>query len=937
MQKLSRLQSKPSSCDPSPSSSKPSTRSDFSAAINDTCLFCEEDDTDNKLVSASTLGIGPRIHSLAVDLGDESILAKLVSKDLVALEAKYHKQCYVRFLNRARCLKPETTDDCISTPKFVYGSVVGELIQHIHDAYLFGSSSPVFRLCELTNLVANRMCNLGLDKEKCNVNATRLKDELLTFVPGLTAKKSGREVLLIFEDDAGDAIRDACAFNAMNDGMCLAKAASILRRNMFDEYPRFKGSFSDDYTCEKSVPCTIVQFIRMVLEGPDLETDSISSQTRQAPALSIAQLMRFNSVKVKRKNHTKSVHHLVDRETPLPLYIGLLLHSNTRSKKLIDNLCELGLSVSYDRVQQLSQTITTSLCDTYGNMGFVCPPSLRKGLFTTAAIDNIDCNPTSSTAADSFHGTSITVIQHVGEEIVETPSYSLCNGLSENERIHCNLPSSYTTVPPTIKTNTNIPLSTVIPEHEEYCVDVVGETSAWLCETEKIENGKYDAKNRISWSAYHSRISQQENIKKCHSTLLPLLPDEIQSPAMIRHTFEIIVNITKKINPGQPAVITGDQPVYAIAKQLQWRFPDQYGEDKLVVMMGGLHIEMCILSMLGKWLTGSGWTEILVTADVCTSGRADSFLKAQHVKRSRYAHQITVAALHILQVEAYTAFQSDKDTPNEDFKTWKNTRTSQSANFRYWNTTIKLQSLLLMLVSSIRKRDFQLYVDVLIQLCPWLFAMDQMHYARWLSVFVHSLQELPIRHPSVYAAFCAGQFTSSKTARPFSAISDDQLHEQNNKLIKSNGGAIGIFDSDAALLKWMVSGPEISRMIAEFNEHTGASNLETNQPENHHHEDTSSFEARFVKDVRNLCRVFREDGNPFELDNLVTVGDTKVLMCEESVSSVNLAEKIGKEHMRHLSQNDLLQLQSRYTMSLRETILHFLKVLVRELYQRIKI
>ena len=101
MQKLSRLQSKPSSSDPSPSSIKPSTRSDFSAGMYDTCLFCEEDDTDNKLVSASTLGIGPRIHSLEVDLGDESILAKLVSKNLVALEANYHNQCYVRFLNRA--------------------------------------------------------------------------------------------------------------------------------------------------------------------------------------------------------------------------------------------------------------------------------------------------------------------------------------------------------------------------------------------------------------------------------------------------------------------------------------------------------------------------------------------------------------------------------------------------------------------------------------------------------------------------------------------------------------------------------------------------------------------------------------------------------------------------------------------------------------------
>ena len=35
----------------------------------------------------------------------------------------------------------------------------------------------------------------------------------------------------------------------------------------------------------------------------------------------------------------------------------------------------------------------------------VCPPKLRQGLFTTGAVDNIDHNPSSATAKDSFHGT----------------------------------------------------------------------------------------------------------------------------------------------------------------------------------------------------------------------------------------------------------------------------------------------------------------------------------------------------------------------------------------------------------------------------------------------------------------------------------------------------------------------------------------------------
>ena len=37
---------------------------------------------------------------------------------------------------------------------------------------------------------------------------------------------------------------------------------------------------------------------------------------------------------------------------------------------------------------------------------------LRKGLLTTVAMDNIDHNPSSTTAKSSFHGTSISIIQH---------------------------------------------------------------------------------------------------------------------------------------------------------------------------------------------------------------------------------------------------------------------------------------------------------------------------------------------------------------------------------------------------------------------------------------------------------------------------------------------------------------------------------------------
>ena len=48
----------------------------------------------------------------------------------------------------------------------------------------------------------------------------------------------------------------------------------------------------------------------------------------------------------------------------------------------------------------------------FSNDKVFCPPSLKVGAFTTAAIDIIDHNPTSCTATCSFRKTAILFFQH---------------------------------------------------------------------------------------------------------------------------------------------------------------------------------------------------------------------------------------------------------------------------------------------------------------------------------------------------------------------------------------------------------------------------------------------------------------------------------------------------------------------------------------------
>ena len=70
--------------------------------------------------------------------------------------------------------------------------------------------------------------------------------------------------------------------------------------------------------------------------------------------------------------------------------------------------------------------------------------------------------------------------------------------------------------------------------------------------------------------------------------------------------------------------------------------------------------------------------------------------------------------------------------------------------------------------------------------------------------------------PNLAPQFRKGHFVVNKINRSFSALLIDHVHEQNTKIVKGDGGAIGLTESPTQLMRWMVSGPEMSRIINEF-------------------------------------------------------------------------------------------------------------------------
>ena len=96
----------------------------------------------------------------------------------------------------------------------------------------------------------------------------------------------------------------------------------------------------------------------------------------------------------------------------------------------------------------------------------------------------------------------------------------------------------------------------------------------------------------------------------------------------------------------------------------------------------------------------------------------------------------------------------------------------------------------------------------------------------------------------------------------------DQVHEQNNKMIKGVGGATSLLNTqdESVLIRWETSGLEVARIISEFEDslyNQGASSSAAK------HEDNKNVRQKFSRDVESVYQAI--PCNPFEMASLSTI------------------------------------------------------------------
>lgn len=144
-------------------------------------------------------------------------------------------------------------------------------------------------------------------------------------LPEAQAQSDGKNTLLGFDKAMQQILKQAVNCSYDDDAIVLSKAAKIIHEDILNSnVTEFNGSFCADCQ-QQSVPTNVKYFVSMLLNGC-----TIKDQDSQS-CLTISQTIVFNCKRKSKASHYNSRKF----EPPLSLYLGLKMHTQTRSKKLV--------------------------------------------------------------------------------------------------------------------------------------------------------------------------------------------------------------------------------------------------------------------------------------------------------------------------------------------------------------------------------------------------------------------------------------------------------------------------------------------------------------------------------------------------------------------------------------------------------------------------
>ena len=403
------------------------------------------------------------------------------------------------------------------------------------------------------------------------------------------------------------------------------------------------------------------------------------------------------------------------------------------------------------------------------------------------------------------------------------------------------------------------------------------------------------------WSGFHSRFFPEIPV----STVIgycPMIHASASEFSKIFTVMKVSQEVARRLQQDD-SVITFDLAIYMKAKQIQLKFPEEF--KNTVIHMGGFHIALNYLSLLGKKYANSGLEDLLIESGVYAAGTTSVLMLGKSYNRGIRAHKLSMEALFRLLWQAFLqwletrsaevttqdkqnliakiqecqrcfkenksirksceAVVNDMDALTSLLAVFKSEGRAKSKLFSFWEEYIDMVMILLQFIKAERTGNWSLHLSSTAAMIPHFFAMDRTNYARWMPIYLADMHKLEVRHPNVFKEFSAGNHSVSRSQQPFAEVWTDMALEQSINLdSKSKGGIVGISRREDAVERWFLTSHERAAITHSLKEMCGLHNYERIGT---HKEAGAARMKRDQKDIDRLVSSFNSGllTNPFDI------------------------------------------------------------------------
>ena len=324
----------------------------------------------------------------------------------------------------------------------------------------------------------------------------------------------------------------------------------------------------------------------------------------------------------------------------------------------------------------------------------------------------------------------------------------------------------------------------------------------------------------------HNRLKNEvkEECEKIKLTYLPPIDASITDFGTIWKLFEMLLLRAGKVNV--PYVnLTLDVGAYVNAYRVLCNYPDKFS--KIVLHIEDFHFMKEVFTMLGTLVKVSVSEDVIFQAGVCSTGSLNGVLSASHYNRCWTVHSVMEEALERLCKERFmnngnvlpnevrmccedipmsSEFLAEGDTVTTFIKRYEEFKAA-IRNGRYGKTVkfcvvyyMDLLSNIIQIHHAVQTNDFGLRLDGLKKALPFCFTLKKQNYARYGTIYVHSLANIEITHPGCKKLpLYKGLSVQAQSRYPL-RMSIDQREEQ-----KTSGGIKSFASNKESVLKWTLN------------------------------------------------------------------------------------------------------------------------------------